>query len=225
MSISTPHHSTRSTLTPQHRENLSQYRSNIGGGHETGLYFGLEAIIGSTVTSVNALSAAVDSNTFAFCAGSTVVLATIDSQLRLHQRFFNAKPDALPAQATPSYYNPATPTRAAGNRYYTATPSKDDSPGPASFDANVDVLGKFKPGYRSRSLTSVALSPSGKHLAIGEVRNRTPVAAPSIQKLKIAGGISSSHTCLLDRTWRSTRCASRLPYRAYFRRPSHRLLP
>ncbi|KAL8799681.1 MAG: hypothetical protein Q9182_005720 [Xanthomendoza sp. 2 TL-2023] len=123
----------------------------MGGGHETRITSGLETVIGSTVVSVNALSAAVDTNTFAFCAGATVILAAINSHLRLDQRFFNARPEALPAQATPSYYNPATPTKAAGSRIHAATPSKDEPmSGLASFDATGDAPGKM--GYHPRIL-------------------------------------------------------------------------
>ncbi|KAL8702020.1 MAG: hypothetical protein Q9224_000220 [Gallowayella concinna] len=151
-------------------------RSTVGGGHDTRVTSGLETVIGSTVNSVNALSAAVETNTFAFCAGATVVLAAINSQSRLDQRFFSARPDALPAQATRSYYNPATPTKVTGNRNYTATPSKDETISAcASFDANGDALGKAKPTYRSRGFTSIALSPSGKYLAVGEVCNITSI--------------------------------------------------
>ncbi|KAL8734708.1 MAG: hypothetical protein Q9166_001364 [cf. Caloplaca sp. 2 TL-2023] len=170
----TLHQNTRSTLTPQHRENSTPIRANVGGNHHGRVSLVVEAVIGSTVSSINAVTAAVDINSFAFCAGSTVVLAVINSQLHLDQRLFRVKPDALPAQATPSYYNPATPLKATGTRNHTNTPSKDESAlGNASFDNNADALGKAKASHRSKSLTSVTLSPSGKYLAVGEVCSST----------------------------------------------------
>ncbi|KAL8820855.1 MAG: hypothetical protein Q9223_001011 [Gallowayella weberi] len=174
-------------------------RSTVGGGHETRIALGLESVIGSTVVSVNALSAAVDTNTFAFCAGATVVLAAINSHSRLDQRFFSASPEALPSQATPSYYNPATPTKAAGSRVHTATPSKDEPiSGLASFDTNGDALGKVKPSHRSRSFTSIALSPSGRFLAVGEMGYH-----PRILVFSTAPGTSQDAplACLTEHTF------------------------
>ncbi|KAL8774383.1 MAG: hypothetical protein Q9209_001134 [Squamulea sp. 1 TL-2023] len=152
------------------RDASTPSRSNAGGIHSPAVCPVLERVLGSTVTSINALSAAVDTKCFAFCAGSTIVLAEINSELRLNQRFFFVKPDALPAHVTPSYYNPATPTKATGNRALVNISTKDESgPNPASSDYNVDPLGKEKASHRLRSVTSVALSPSGKYIAIGEV--------------------------------------------------------
>ncbi len=157
-------------------ENTIQSRTVAGGSQGLDVSLVLETVLGSTASSINALSAAVDIPSFAFCAGSTAVVAEINSGLRLNQRFFYAKPDALPAQVTPSYYNPATPTKPPGSRAYINTPTKDDSILTiASFDNNIDSCCKGKPSHRSRSLTSVALTPSGKYLAIGEVRNSTSI--------------------------------------------------
>ncbi|KAL8944244.1 MAG: hypothetical protein Q9216_000539 [Gyalolechia sp. 2 TL-2023] len=135
-----------------------------------------EVIVGLTTSSSNALTAAVDTNAFAFCAGSSVVLAVINSHLGLDQRLFCVKSDALPVQTTPSYYNPATPTKPAGNgghpsslaRYETVSSS-------ASGDYIIDSPNRNKAAHRSRSLTSVSLSPSGKFLAIGETGYRPRV--------------------------------------------------
>lgn len=140
------------------------------GSHDTSLSLVPEVVIGSTISSINALSASVDTHSFAFCAGSTVVLATVNSQLGLDQRLFCVKPDALPAQATPSYYNPATPAKGTGNRGHTSALFRDENTsGSVPSDHDVDSPSKVKSAHRSRSLTSVSLSPSGKFLAIGEV--------------------------------------------------------
>ncbi|KAI4104505.1 MAG: hypothetical protein LQ339_003808 [Xanthoria mediterranea] len=148
-------------------ENPSPCPSSAGSSQTVAVSLILETVLGSTGPSINTLSAAVDARCFAFCAGSIVVLSDIHS---LGQRFFYAKPDALPAHLTPSYYNPATPTKATGTRALANTPTKDDSLlSLATFDSNVDHPGKGKVSHRSRSVTSVALSPSGKYLAIGEV--------------------------------------------------------
>lgn len=151
-------------------------RERAGGGHASGISLVSEFVLGSTISSVNALSAATDTNTFAFCAGPAVILAEVSPQLRLVQRLFFAKPDTLPSQITPSYYNPATPTKATGNRGYTASLSQDELASGnallASTDHHADSPSRVTSAHRSRSLTSVALNPSGKLLAIGEVCQR-----------------------------------------------------
>ncbi|KAL9596157.1 MAG: hypothetical protein Q9219_005977 [cf. Caloplaca sp. 3 TL-2023] len=93
----------------------------------------------------------------------------MNSQLGLDQRLFSARPDALPIQATPSYYNPATPTKAAGNRGHTSSLLRDETfSGSARSDYPADSPSRTKPVHRPRTLTSVSLSPSGKLLAVGE---------------------------------------------------------
>ncbi|KAL8672765.1 MAG: hypothetical protein Q9168_002791 [Polycauliona sp. 1 TL-2023] len=143
----------------------------------------LETVLGSTSLSINALSAG-NNRCFAFCAGSTIVLTDIITHT---QRYFYA--NALPAQSTPSYYNPATPTKAARNHAFASTPGKDDLiPSIASLDNSADYPGKTKPSHRPRTLTSVALSPSAKYLAVGEVGHHprilvfstAPSASPDI---------------------------------------------
>lgn len=145
-------------------------------GNDGGSCLVLESVIGSTVFSNNALSAA-DANSFAFCAGSFVVLAVINEQLGFDQRLISVKPDALPIQATPTYYNPATPTKATGTRSYVNLPFKDDAPfGTAlspPIDHNTDFHGRAKATCRSRNLSCLSLSPSGKFLTVGEVYIQT----------------------------------------------------
>lgn len=162
-------HTPRSPSTTQTRE-------RAGGGLATGISLVSEFVLGSTIFSVNALSAATDTNSFAFCAGPVVVLAEVSPKLRLIQRLFSAKPDTLPLQATPSYYNPATPTKATGNRGYITSLSQDEPASGsallASTDPHADSPGRVLSAHRSRSLTCVALNPSGKLLAIGEVCQR-----------------------------------------------------
>lgn len=163
--MSTSHHYT-TRLTPT----STQGRGKLVEHNDGSLCFVAEVVIGSSVLSINSLSASTETNTFAFCAGAIVVLAVINSELSLDQRLVCVKPDALPIQATPSYYNHATPTKAAGNRNYINSPFKDDSPfGPALINNKADPFGKPKLAHRSRNVTSISLSPSGRYLAIGEV--------------------------------------------------------
>ncbi len=200
-------------------ENPSPGPSTAGSSQAMGVSLTLETVLGSTNPSINTLSAAVDAQCFAFCAGSIVVLSDIQS---LGQRFFYAKPDALPAHVTPSYYNPATPTKATGNRALANTPTKDDSLlSLATFDSNVDHPAKRKLSHRSRSVTSVALSPSGQYLAVGEVRSSISTGMFSVSKLNITGRLPSTYSRLLDGNQRFARHPCSMPNGAHVRRPSH----
>ncbi|KAL8710345.1 MAG: hypothetical protein Q9220_005115 [cf. Caloplaca sp. 1 TL-2023] len=162
------------TLDPQYYETLGQSRSNENGRHTNdGIFLHLSRVLGNSVRSNNALCAAADTNTFAYIAGPVVVLASINSALRLDQCFFVIRADALPAQATPSYYNPATPTKAGFSHSSNSSPRKENSSlGPSQLAPNnlkIDSPSRSNPAYRSRNLTSISLSPSGRYLAVGEV--------------------------------------------------------
>ncbi|KAL8757341.1 MAG: hypothetical protein Q9184_004227 [Pyrenodesmia sp. 2 TL-2023] len=154
----------------------TQTKERPGAGHASGISLVSEFVLGSTISSVNALSAATEANSFAFCAGPAVILAEVSPQLELVQRLFSAKPDTLLSQATLSCYNPATPTKATGNRGCTTSLSQDEpasgSPLLASTDHHADSPGRVTSAHRSRSLTTVALNPSGKLLAVGEIGHR-----------------------------------------------------
>ncbi|KAL8943364.1 MAG: hypothetical protein Q9211_001003 [Gyalolechia sp. 1 TL-2023] len=158
-----------------------------------------EVVIGSTTSSINGLSAAVDTNAFAFCAGSSVVLAVINSRLGLDQRLFSAKPNASPVQPTPSYYNPSTPTKTGGNRGHPNSLFRDETASSsAPGDQNTDSPTRIKAARRSRRLTSVSLSPSGKFLAIGETGYLPRVLVFSTES---AASTDVPLTCLTEHTF------------------------
>ncbi|KAL8953887.1 MAG: hypothetical protein Q9222_000261 [Ikaeria aurantiellina] len=116
------------TLHPLLYEAPGQSCSNENGRHtNAGVSLDLSRVLGCTVRTNNALCAADDTNTFAYIAGSVVVLASINSDLGFDQRFFIARADALPEQATPSYYNPATPTKAGLSHSSNSSPRKENS--------------------------------------------------------------------------------------------------
>lgn len=160
----------------------SQDREVKGGGQSPTVSLIPEFILGSTVSNSNTLCASVDTNAFVYCAGSTVILAVVNARLALDQRFFCARADALPSQATPSYYNPGTPTRAAAHRSYNSSLCRNElaqgDVSRASVEPCVGSPSKVNPAHRSRTLTTVALSPCGKLIAIGEVQQQHPTYRP-----------------------------------------------
>lgn len=215
MSANTP----RSLFTTQNRE------ARGVGGYAPTFSLAPDLIIGSTISNANTLSAAVDTNFFAFCAGSTVILAAVNARLGLDQRFFNAKPDASPSQITPSYYNPGTPTRASASRSYITSLPRDEvaSGGVASGERSVDSSSRVKSAHRSRTLTCVAISPSGRLIAVGEV-HQYPLPCAVFQVLTVAGGIPSTGTHLLYCLRCSHRYSPSVLDRTYFWRQSFSFL-
>ncbi|KAL9599510.1 MAG: hypothetical protein Q9179_003528 [Wetmoreana sp. 5 TL-2023] len=195
-------HTPRLTLTPQHRDNLTQGRGRSVDCRDADICLLPETVIGSTISSINGLSAANGINSFAFCAGSIVILAAINTQTGIDQRFFCVRPDALPIQATPTFYNPATPTKAAGNRSYLNSPIKDESPSgtvlQTSLDHNADPLARIKSTHRPKSLTSLSLSPCGKYIAVGETGHRPRILVFSTAS---NGSTDLPLTCLTEHTF------------------------
>ncbi|KAL8695176.1 MAG: hypothetical protein Q9218_000344 [Villophora microphyllina] len=199
--MSTPHrHSTRLTLTP------AQNRRKSVENSDGDLYLVAKAVIGSSVVSTNTLSASVEANIFAFSAGSIVVLALINPELSLDQRLVCVKPNAVPRQVTPSYYNHATPTKAAGNRNNLNSPFRDDSP--ASTDRKADSISKAKSVHRPRSVTSISLSPSGRYLAVGEVIQSHRAMESLNLELKTADRVLSAVGTRHVKVWRLEQTSS-----------------
>ena len=100
-----------------------------------------------------------------------MVLVDIGTDLEVTQKFFRARPAAVPVNPAFSFYNPSTPTGTPEQRHSTPKGLRDSGVGP--------LLGT--PGFegaenkswtakgRTKAATSVALSPDGKFLAVGEV--------------------------------------------------------
>lgn len=128
----------------------------------------LKHVVGTTAHSPCAIDSLPDANVLAFTAGAAAVVTTFDDNLKSVQRFFRARPTAIPLNPTPIVYAPSTPTgndrtRIAGNAQNSpyATPSNgwSDSPGGKPWSAR----------ERVKAASCVSLSPDRKFLAVGEV--------------------------------------------------------
>ena len=134
------------------------------------LQLSLKSVVGSTTNSVNAFDALPD--TFVCCAGSAAVLSLADDHLRITQRLFRARPNVLPINTTPSFYNSATQPSTPGNSRH-GSPLKgemynglqDHPPGSPS---------QRRANNRSREISCVALSRRGNLMALGEVIRPAP---------------------------------------------------
>ena len=104
-----------------------------------------------------------------------MALGQIDAQLNINQRFFRARPDVLPINATPSYYNSPSVQGTSDSRNRLPSSVKDGGHAQAlgGFTAgnySMESPSKGKANKKIREATCVSLSSGAKLLAIGEVR-------------------------------------------------------
>ena len=142
----------------------------------------LKHVIGTTANSANAIDTHPATRSLAFTAGAAAVLATFDDDLRLHQRFYRARPKALPLNPTPQVYSPSTPTNGALDiRSRAAASLRDAGAGGSPFGTpggdSMDSPGgrAWSTKDRVKAATCVSFSPDGRYLAVGEVRFRHTV--------------------------------------------------
>ena len=135
----------------------------------------LQHVIGTTTSSPNGFDCLQSSKTFALCAGSAVVLTTLDHDDQCTQRFFRARPTAAAASSYNLPITPITPTKGPDHQNRKISSVKDgglgvlcsgtpyrepaDSPGQKTWTAR----------ERIKAATCVSLSLDGKFLAVGEV--------------------------------------------------------
>ena len=135
------------------------------------LQLSLKNVIGTTTNSVNAFDALPGHHSFVCCAGSAAVLSRVDERLNISQQFFRAKPNISPINATPSFYNPATPPITPGKNRR-GSPFKDEGPrtiynGSHNYPPNSPNQGRAN--NLNRETSCVSLSRGGDLMAIGEV--------------------------------------------------------
>lgn len=141
----------------------------------------LQTIIGTTITTPNGLSVHGQSKSFALCAGSTAVLAELDDENNISQRFFRARPSATSINPVASFYNqnstPATPEPK--SRSLSVVRTNANGVGGSSYNGSpttdwADAVNArpWSSRERVKAVTCVSVSPNGRLLAFGEVSNR-----------------------------------------------------
>ncbi|EZF34498.1 mitogen-activated protein kinase-binding protein [Trichophyton mentagrophytes] len=138
----------------------------------------LQTVIGTTTSSSNGFSYHEPSRSFALCAGSAAVLAELDEDLSVSQRFFRARPTATSVNPVLSFYNPPGPPTTpesrlrppqASLRLSTSANSPIFSNSPNAAEWAESVASKsWTSRERIKAVTSVSLSPNGRFLAAGE---------------------------------------------------------
>lgn len=146
----------------------------------------LQTVIGTTTTSPNGFSYHDSSKSFAFCAGSAGVLAELDSDNNVIQRFFRARPTASSVNPVSSFYNPSTPPATPDARSK-STPSVKAPNYFSGFNGSpfaeiIDLHSPYSWSSREKvkAVTSVAISPNGRFLVLGEVSQITKAATVDV---------------------------------------------
>lgn len=178
----------------------------------------LKHVIGTTANSANAIATHPPSRSLAFTAGAAAVLATFDSNLSITQRFYRARPTAIPLNPTPIVYAPSTPlTPGAELRTRTAATLRDAGAGISPFGTPTGEWADSPGGKpwsareRVKAATCVSLSPDGKYLAVGETGYRPRVLIFSTAK---ESSSDAPLTCLPDHTF-GVRCVAFSPDSQY----------
>lgn len=151
----------------------------------------LQTVIGTTTTSPNGFASHDQSRSFAFCAGSAAVLAELDDENNLNQRFFRARPSVTSVNPMTSVYNQSTPPSTPDSRARpassfrssansTSTPTTLQAASPSGYDWGESQSPRgWSSRERIKAVTSVSLSPNGRFLAMGEVCEMTQEHPPT----------------------------------------------
>ncbi|KAL5340753.1 quinon protein alcohol dehydrogenase-like superfamily [Aspergillus crustosus] len=161
-------------LTPSNSPSL---RPPTRSSNKPSLYqsaLSLQTVIGTTTTTPNGFSYHDQSRSFAFCAGSAGVLAELDDNDNVNQRFFRARPSASSLNPVISFYNQSTPPTTPDARskslpsIKTASYNGTYNPSPSSEVVEAPSPRVWSSRERVKAVTSVAISPNGRLLALGE---------------------------------------------------------
>lgn len=134
----------------------------------------LQHVIGTTTTGPSGFSCHAKTNTYAYCAGSAVVLATVKEDGHISQRFFKARPTASSINPSISIYDQSTPTGTPKSRRKSVLPARLEGYGstPTGLpfrEWSDDCTGQtWTARERIKAASSVAISPDGRLLAVGE---------------------------------------------------------
>ena len=134
----------------------------------------LRTIIGTTTEGQTGFASHPESDTFAFCAGSTVVLGKVDEIGHVSHRFFRAHPASGAVNPFFSFYDETAAGGTPENRRKTILSTKSagfsvGSTGSPRRDWSDDSISKpWTAKDRVKATSSVSLTADGRFLAVGE---------------------------------------------------------
>ncbi|CZR52775.1 probable transcriptional repressor rco-1 [Phialocephala subalpina] len=171
--------------------------------YESGL--SLKRIIGTTVSSPTAFDSLSSSRIFAYTAGAAAVVVNVDDTSKYSQRFFRARPTAVPLNsAANATLAPSTPTNTANDSRNRAVAALRDSAVPfspstphTSLEWGDSPTSKtWTSRERIKAATCLSISRDGKFLAVGETGYSPRVLIFSLQDTSsdIPLSIQNEHT-------------------------------
>jgi hypothetical protein len=134
----------------------------------------LRHVIGTTASSPNSIDTLPSKRLLGFTAGAAAVICSFDEKLKLTQRFYRARPTAVPLNPTPTVYGPSTPSGATAE-FRSRTTIRESGVGITAFSPGASEWSDSPGGKtwtareRVKAATCVSFSPDGKYLAVGEV--------------------------------------------------------
>ena len=142
----------------------------------TEVHLALRQVIGTTTNSANAFDSLASGRCFAYTAGAAAVIASVDEEHNVSQRFYRARPTTNPLNPSSSIYGgPSTPTQNE-SRNRVAASLRDAGFGASPLASPAANDWADSPSNRAwtvkekiKAATCVSLSPDGKLLAVGEV--------------------------------------------------------
>lgn len=163
-------------LTPQNspffKSPTPRSPTKVNKSEELGLQ--LRKVIGTTTESAHGFDYLSSKRRFSYLAGAAAVLASFDEDLNVTQRFFRAKPSYATGENDIQGQWPGSPSPLA-TRHRAFGGAREGSVGASPLGQSVrdasdsPTVGKSSSAKeRVKALTSVALSPNGKWLAVGE---------------------------------------------------------
>ena len=168
----TPHSRLKSVKSLDHAALYSQ-------NHET-WRLTLRRIIGATTSSPTGFDCCPSTQSIAYTAGGIVVIINFDEDFAVSQRFFRARPTAVPLALLPpsaASSSPFASSPTSEGRRFGGTSIRDGPRTPARAPASIEDL-EDSPTYKTwsarervKSASCVSFSRDGSYLAIGEVND------------------------------------------------------
>ena len=182
MATATP--TNRLKLTPSNSPYLSRpSRSPMRGRALYDSKLALKRVVGTTCSSPTGFDTV--NSSFAYIAGGAVVVVDVDGQ-HYAQRFFRARPTAVPVYSATTYHNnsssPASAAPKANDSRNRVAPGFRESPyGTPDWSSDSPTSKTWTSRERIKAATCVSLSRDGRHLAVGETGYAPRVLIFSLQ--------------------------------------------